>query len=139
MNAATIVRAQGRWHEADDTARHSWVRLSRKLGPDHPYAILAANNVATGLYLDGHYGHARHMSKPVLVNATRRYDSGHPDLLVLTANAGLDVSAGGDDAGESMWQAAVDELAQVLSPEHPTVRRLRSRERLELQIEPPPL
>jgi hypothetical protein len=73
------------------------------------------------------------------VNGTRRYDSGHPDRLVLTANAGLDRRASGDEAGESMRRAAVDELAEVLSPDHPAVQRLRSRERLELEIEPPPL
>ena len=95
--------------------------------------------MATDFHLDGLYERAHHMSEPALVNATRRYDRGHPDLLVLTANAALDLSAGGDEAGESMWQAAVDELARVLSPEHPIVRRLRSHERLELQIEPPPL
>ena len=139
VNAATIVRGQGRWNEAADTARHSWVRLSRQLGPEHPYAIFAANNVATGLYLDGLYGHAHHMSESVLVNATRRYARGHPDRLVLTANAGLDLRASGDEAGESMRQAAVDELAEVLSPDHPVVQRLRARERVELDIEPPPL
>jgi hypothetical protein len=51
----------------------------------------------------------------------------------------LDRRASGDEAGESMRRAAVDELAEVLSPDHPVVQRLRSRERLELEIEPPPL
>jgi len=79
------------------------------------------------------------MSESVLDNAIRRYPSGHPDRLVLTANAGLDRRASGDEAGEAMRQAAVDELAEVLSADHPVVQRLRSDQRLALEIEPPPL
>jgi hypothetical protein len=63
-----------------------------------------------------------------------------PVRLVLVANAGLDLNGYRDgEEGEQMWGAAVHDLADVLSPEHPVVRRLRARERLEIDVEPPPL
>ncbi len=139
QNAAIIIRAQGRWLEAGNTARDSWVRLNQRLGPEHPYAICAANNVACGLYLDGLYGRARQMSESILTSAAHRYSDRHPDRLILVANAGLDRSDDGDDAGEPMREAAVHELVKILSPGHPLVGRLRARERIELDVEPPPL
>jgi len=59
---------------------------------------------------------------------------------ILLANAGLDRSAAGDpERGEPMREAAIDNLADLLSPGHPAVVRLGARERVDLDLEPPPL
>jgi tetratricopeptide (TPR) repeat protein len=142
VNAAILLRRQERWMAASDIARDSWVRLTRRLGPKHPYAICAANGVATDLYLDGDYDRARRLSELIVANAVRApwYSDRHPDWLVLVADAGLDLSASGDEEfGEPMWEAAVHDLTDVLSPTHPVVSRLRARERVDLELEPPPL
>jgi tetratricopeptide (TPR) repeat protein len=140
LNASIIIRGYGRWNDAGDLAGYAWVKLSRRLGSEHPYTICAANNVATRHYLDGAYETARRISEAILGNATCWYSERHPVRLVLVANAGLDLCADGDEeTGEQMWGAAVHDLADALSPEHPVVRRLRARERLEIDVEPPPL
>ena len=141
-NVAIVRRRQERWTEAADIARDAWIRLSRRLGPEHPYTICAANGVAADLRLDGRHDAARRLSDSTVAHAVRApwYAERHPDWLVLVANAGLDLSADGDEEfGDPMWEAAVHDLTEVLSPIHPVVSRLRARERVDLDIEPPPL
>ena len=142
VNVAIVRRCQERWTEAADIARDAWIRLSRRLGPEHPYAICAANGVAADLRLDGRHDAARRLSESIVAHAARApwYAERHPDWLVLVANAGLDLSASGDEEfGEPMWEAAVHDLTDALSPTHPVVSRLRARERADLDLEPPPL
>jgi tetratricopeptide (TPR) repeat protein len=141
-NVANILRRQGRWLDAADIARESRIKLSRRLGPEHPYTICAANGVATDFYLDDDPESARRISESIIADAARApwYSERHPDWLVLVANAGLDLSASGDEErGEPMREAALHDLAGVLSPEHPVVSRLRARERVDVDLEPPPL
>ena len=140
-NVAIVRRRQERWTEAADIARDAWIRLSRRLGPEHPYTICAANGVAADLRLEG--GTKPHGAFPIRASDAVRapWQVGTaPDWLVLVANAGLDLSADGDEEfGDPMWKAAVHDLTEVLSPKHPVVSRLRARERVDLDIEPPPL
>jgi tetratricopeptide (TPR) repeat protein len=142
VNLAIILRRQGRWPDAADTARDARIRLLRRLGPEHPYTIAAASGVATDLYLDGDPVSARRISESIMVDAARApwYSERHPDWLILVANAGLDLSATGDEErGEEMRDVALGDLADVLSPDHPIVGRLRARERVDVDCEPPPL
>ena len=142
VNVAIILRRQERWLDASNIAGYSRVKLSRRLGPVHPYTICAASGVATDHYLEGDAGTAWHISESIIEDARRApwYAEWHPEWLILVANAGLDLRAAGDEErGEAMRVKALRDLAHVLSPEHPLVRRLRARERLDLDLEPPPL
>ena len=142
LNIAIIIRGQGHWHEAGDIARAARDALDRRLGPEHPYTVCAANCVATDLSLDDRHDAARRMSESILAHARRAHwhSARHPDWLVLLANAGLDRSAAGDpERGEPMREAAIGNLADLLSPGHPVVVRLDARERVDLDLEPPPL
>jgi tetratricopeptide (TPR) repeat protein len=142
LNVAIIMRAQGRWPAAARIARDARDELSHRLGPGHPYTISAANSVATDLYLDYNYGAARRISEEIIDHAARAswHSERHPDWLILRANAGLDRSATGDaEHGEPMRESAIEDLAELLSPGHPVVARLVARERVDLDVEPPPL
>jgi hypothetical protein len=141
VNSAIVLRRQQRrWYEAAELTHHAHTQLNRRLGPDHPYTIAAANSLATDLFLSGSYRQASEVSAVALQHAKRRYLPRHPDRLVLTINAGLDLLAAGDQsAGNALRKPALDALAEVIGPTHPALEHFRASQRRDWEVEPPPL
>lgn len=136
-NLAVVVRGTGRPAEARAISAEAVRGLRRALGPDHPFTLSCASGYAADLAAAGEADEARDLSADTLIRSRTVRGPAHPDTLICAYD---DALHGGDDpAALARRDASVAELAKILGETHPDVVSAGQGDRLEADIEPPPI
>jgi tetratricopeptide (TPR) repeat protein len=130
---AGVVRASGLYAEARTIDAEALGGLRRSVGADHPFALSCANGLAADLYAVGEAQQGREFAADTLVRSRLVRGVDHPDTLACQWNIALDA---GDETAQ---QQAVAALTKAYGETHPLLARTASGERLDTDIDPPPL
>ncbi|MGK5681061.1 FxSxx-COOH system tetratricopeptide repeat protein [Actinoplanes sp. URMC 104] len=130
---AGVVRATGRYAEARHIDDEALGGLRRSVGPDHPFTMSCANGYATDLFGLGERQEAQQLAAETWQRSRLIRGPEHPDTLACAWNAALD---GGDEEALNQVTAA---LAKAYGEGHPVLARVARGERLETDVDLPPL
>ncbi len=130
---AGVVRAGGRYAEARTIDTEALGGLRRSVGVDHPFTLACANGLAADLLHTGEAQQAREIAADTLIRSRTVRGADHPDTVACAWNAALDA---GDDAAR---QQAVTRLTKAYGEGHPVLAMVERGERLETDIDVPPL
>jgi Tetratricopeptide repeat len=130
---AGIARATGRYAEARTIDTESLSGLRRSVGADHPFTLSCANGLAADLYATGEAQPAREIAADTLLRSRTVRGADHPDTLACAWNVALDA---GDETAQ---QQALEALTKAYGDGHPVVAEANAAQRLETDIDPPPL
>ncbi|MGX6602054.1 FxSxx-COOH system tetratricopeptide repeat protein [Micromonosporaceae bacterium Da 78-11] len=132
---AGVVRATGRHTEAgriDREALHG-LRRSVGVGVDHPFTLSGANGYATDLFGVGERQEAQQIASDTWQRSRLIRGAEHPDTLACAWNAVLGY---GDDEARHQVRTA---LAKAYGEGHPVVLSAEAGDRLETELDLPPL
>ncbi|GIF19121.1 hypothetical protein BJ973_006167 [Actinoplanes tereljensis] len=130
---AGVVRATGRHAEARRIDQEALGGLRRSVGSDHPFTLACANGYATDLFGLGERQEAQQIAADTWQRSQLVRGAEHPDTLACGWNAVLD---GGDEEARHQATAA---LVKAYGEGHPTLTRVAAGERLETDVDLPPL
>ena len=130
---AGVVRAGGRYAEARTIDTEALGGLRRSVGVDHPFTLACANGLAADLLHTGEAQQAREVAADTLIRSRTVRGADHPDTVACAWNAALDA---GDDTAR---QQAVTGLTKAYGEGHPVLALVERGERLETDIDMPPL
>jgi hypothetical protein len=130
---AGVVRVAGGHVEARRIDQEALHGLRRSVGADHPFTLACANGYATDLYGLGERQEAQQIAADTWQRSQLLRGAEHPDTLACAWNAVLD---GGDEEARLQVTAA---LAKVYGEGHPVLSRVAAGERLETEVDLPPL
>ncbi|WP_433301293.1 FxSxx-COOH system tetratricopeptide repeat protein [Actinoplanes sp. CA-030573] len=130
---AGAVRAGGGHVEARRIDQEALHGLRRSVGADHPFTLACANGYATDLFGVGERQEAQQIAAETWQRSHLLRGAEHPDTLACAWNAVLD---GGDEEARHQVTAA---LAKVYGEGHPLLVRVAAGERLETEVDLPPL
>ena len=130
---AGVVRASGRYAEARHIDEEALSGLRRSVGPDHPFTLSCATGYAADLFGMGERQPAQQLAADTWQRSRLIRGAEHPDTLACWWNAVLD---GGD---EEARRQATDALAKVYAEGHPVLAQVAREERLETDVDLPPL
>ncbi|MET0423105.1 MAG: tetratricopeptide repeat protein, partial [Actinoplanes sp.] len=130
---AGVVRAGGRPAEARQIDLEALGGLRRSVGPDHPFTLGCANGYAIDLFGVGDRQEAQQLAGDTWQRSRMVRGAEHPDTLACAWNA---VLGGGDEEARSQVTAA---LVKAYGEGHPVLARTARSERLETDLDLPPL
>jgi tetratricopeptide (TPR) repeat protein len=130
---AGVVRAGGRYAEARTIDGEALSGLRRSVGVDHPFTLACANGLAADLLHTGEAQQAREIAADTLIRSRTVRGADHPDTVACAWNAALDA---GDEAAQ---QQALSGLTKAYGEGHRVLDRAGRGERLETDIDVPPL
>ncbi|GAA4924413.1 FxSxx-COOH system tetratricopeptide repeat protein [Actinoplanes utahensis] len=130
---AGVVRASGRTTEARTIDQEVLSGLRRSVGSDHPFTLSCANGLAADLAAAGEAQQARELAADTLRRSRAVRGADHPDTAACAWNLAL---TGGDEAAR---QQALDGLVKVFGDGHPVFRVTAAEQRLETEVDLPPL
>jgi tetratricopeptide (TPR) repeat protein len=130
---AGVVRATGLFAEARTIDAEALSGLRRSVGADHPFSLACANGLAADLYAIGEAQQAREIAADTLARSKVVRGVDHPDTLACAWNVALDA---GDDAAKDQ---ALDALKKAYGEQNPVIGLAGAGQRLETDIDPPPL
>ncbi|BCY05896.1 FxSxx-COOH system tetratricopeptide repeat protein [Actinoplanes sp. L3-i22] len=130
---AGVVRAAGRHHEARTIDEEVLGGLRRSVGADHPFTLSCANGLAADLFAAGEAQPARELAADTLRRSRVVRGADHPDTAACAWNLAL---ADRDEAGR---QQALAALTKAYGDGHPVFRVTAAGQRLETDIDLPPL
>ncbi|MBM2618906.1 tetratricopeptide repeat protein [Actinoplanes sp. LDG1-06] len=130
---AGVVRATGRYAEARHIDEEALGGLRRSVGPDHPFTMSCANGYATDLFGVGDRQEGQQIATDTWQRSRLIRGVEHPDTLACAWNA---VLAGGDDEARHQVSAA---LTKAYGEGHPVLERVALGDRLETDLDLPPL
>jgi hypothetical protein len=107
--------------------------LRRSVGADHPFSLACANGLAADLYAIGEAQQAREIAADTLARSKVVRGVDHPDTLACAWNVALDA---GDDVAKDQ---ALDALKKAYGEQNPVIVLAGAEQRLETDIDPPPL
>jgi tetratricopeptide (TPR) repeat protein len=130
---AGVVRATGLFAEARTIDAEALSGLRRSVGADHPFSLACANGLAADLYAIGEAQQAREIAADTLARSKVVRGVDHPDTLACAWNVALDA---GDDVAKDQ---ALDALKKAYGEQNPVIVLAGAEQRLETDIDPPPL
>jgi Tetratricopeptide repeat len=130
---AGVVRGLGRHAEARRIDQEALSGLQRSVGADHPFTLSCANGYAADLFGLGEAQEGQQVAADTWQRSRLIRGAEHPDTLACQWNA---VLAGGD--AEALRQTA-EALAKAFGEGHPVMSLVAAGERLETDIDLPPL
>ncbi|GAA0532268.1 hypothetical protein GCM10010172_11290 [Paractinoplanes ferrugineus] len=130
---AGVVRAGGRPAEARRIDQEALHGLRRSVGSDHPFTLACANGYANDLFGLGERQEAQQIAADTWQRSALVRGSEHPDTLACGWNAVLD---GGDEEARHQATAA---LVKAYGEAHPILARVAAGDRLETDLDLPPL
>jgi len=130
---AGVVRAGGGHVEARRIDQEALHGLRRSVGADHPFTLACANGYATDLFGLGERQEAQQIAADTWQRSHLLRGAEHPDTLACAWNAVLD---GGDEEARHQVTAS---LAKAYGEGHPLLARVAAGERLETEVDLPPL
>ncbi|MEE1827073.1 FxSxx-COOH system tetratricopeptide repeat protein [Streptomyces sp. BE20] len=139
-NLAVLLRRAGRSEEARRLSGAALATLRAALGDRHPYVGLALVNHAHDSALAGDRAAALALAEEAHGLLSGRLGPDHPDALAAAGCLALALAAAG--AGERAAVTAERALGlarQALGQDHPVTRALAAGDRLDGEVEPPPV
>ncbi|HEU4348741.1 MAG TPA: FxSxx-COOH system tetratricopeptide repeat protein [Actinoplanes sp.] len=130
---AGVVRGYGRYEDARTIDAEALSGLRRSVGADHPFTLACANGLAADLRHAGETQQAREIAADTLARSRAVRGPDHPDTAACWWNAAL------DDGDETAQQQALVALAKAYGEGHPVPALAARHERLETDIDLPPL
>lgn len=114
-----VLRAPGRYPEAETLARETLDKRAAVLGTDHPDTLRAMNSLAAVMYETARYQEASTLYEDALAISRAHLGPSHPDTLRLVSNLGSSYTALGryGDA-EPLQRKVVRERLRVLGEGH---------------------
>jgi tetratricopeptide repeat protein len=130
---AGVVRATGRFAEASRIDREALHGLRRSVGVDHPFTLSCANGYATDLFGVGERQEAQQIAGDTWQRSRLIRGAEHPDTLACAWNA---VLGSIDEEARRQTRTA---LAKAYGEGHPVLLATERGERLETDLDLPPL
>ncbi|HVQ93766.1 MAG TPA: FxSxx-COOH system tetratricopeptide repeat protein [Mycobacteriales bacterium] len=138
-NLAVLLRANGD-RDARRVAERALAGLAQALGEEHPYTLGCALNLANTLSDDGQYPLAREIDEQTYRRYLRTLGPAHPETLVCGSNLSRDLQATGDTDGASVLREEIlRRCRESLGPANPITLRVIGGQRLDWDIEVPPV
>jgi MinD-like ATPase involved in chromosome partitioning or flagellar assembly/tetratricopeptide (TPR) repeat protein len=122
---SAMLRKLGNLSAAADLAEAAATRLVEILSMQHPFPIGARMNQAICLAEQGDLASASILTKEALRNLIDTIGPSHPDTLRCEANLALIRKDQGDKTATIDLARVTSELAEITSPQHPSVRALQ--------------
>ena len=137
MNLAVVLRLRSNPAEAREKDEDAYAGISEYFGPEHPFALTAATNLASDMVIAGYLRQGRDLGEKLLKISHQVRGESHPDTLAIAANLSLDREACGErEAAEELREDTLRRYRQTLSMEHPIARVAANRGRVNVDIEP---
>jgi tetratricopeptide (TPR) repeat protein len=130
---AGVVRAAGRYADARTIDEEVLSGLRRSVGADHPFALSCATGLAADLAAAGEAQRGRELAADTLRRSRVVRGVDHPDTVACAWNLAL------TDGDETARQQALTGLAKAYGDGHPVFRTTAAGQRLETDIDLPPL
>jgi len=137
-NLVAILRNQGETERALALADETLPLLVERLGETHPATVACRANRAGVLSVLRRHEAALAQDEEVREAYRELYRDYHPRVLCAEFNVALDRSLLGDTDAEQELRSARRAAEQEFGPEHPTVRAMRDRKRIDFDLEMPP-
>ncbi|HEV7933755.1 MAG TPA: FxSxx-COOH system tetratricopeptide repeat protein [Actinomadura sp.] len=140
VNLALLQRLAGRPGKARELNELSRARLAELLGPGHKYTLVCASGLAGDLAALGDLDAAAKLDESTSRQLREILGADHPMVLGCQANLALDLAALGRD--QEALRLRDDALAGIrtrLGGGHPAARAIASGERLDFDIDLPPI
>ena len=132
-NLAGVARAHGRYAEARTIDLEALSGLRRSVGGDHPFTLSCANGLAADLRHTGEAQQAREIAVDTLARSRAVRGTDHPDTAACAWNLAV------DDSDETAQQQALAALTKAYGEGHPVLAAASAGDRLETDIDVPPL
>ncbi|MFC6565973.1 FxSxx-COOH system tetratricopeptide repeat protein [Actinoplanes utahensis] len=137
VNLAATLIAMGRGGPAEETAQDAYDALLDGPGPEHPFTVAAAANLASAIAVTDPAS-ARGVSEAAYRTARSVYGDQHPETLLIAANFAADRGLRHEPDGDHpSLDAALGGLRRVLGARHPAVLSVAEGTRALASIEPP--
>jgi MinD-like ATPase involved in chromosome partitioning or flagellar assembly len=138
LNISTALCLERDYPAAETEARSAAEGLQERLGAAHPYTLAARMVLASVLASEGHLDEAGLLERLISTERERVLGPQHPDTLRSRANLLLTRRGQGVEGASEERQAVIEELAEMLGPEHPDVSTVISGGRLLCTVDPQP-
>jgi tetratricopeptide (TPR) repeat protein len=126
-NLAIVLRAQGKFAEAEENHRAALALWEASLGPDHPTIAESRNNLATALSDQGKYQEAETEHRAALALWQASLGPNHPKVAEARNNLATALADQDKDAeAETEIRAALTLWEGSLGPDHPYVATART-------------
>ncbi|PWW80876.1 TPR-like protein, partial [Tuber magnatum] len=115
-----VLRELGRYEESEVVNRRALEGYEKSLGSDHPYTLMAVNNLALVLRELGRYEESEVMNRRALEGYEKSLGSDHPDTLMAVNNLALVLGdLGRYEDSEVMNRRALEGYEKSLGSDHP--------------------
>jgi tetratricopeptide (TPR) repeat protein len=138
VNIASALCLQENYRSALAAARTGVDGLTDGLGADHPYSLAAKIVLAAALAGQGNLADAEELEEQTAAKLARILGPRHPDALRCRANMLLTRHELALEGASAERQTIIDQLTELLGPEHPDVGMLINGHRLLRVIDPQP-
>ncbi|HEX3592761.1 MAG TPA: FxSxx-COOH system tetratricopeptide repeat protein [Pseudonocardiaceae bacterium] len=138
-NLSIFIRKGGDHQEARKLSEGVVDGFRATLGENHPYTLACILNLINDLYESGEYARARQLDEETYGKIRRALGDEHPDTLAAANNLAISRKAAGDRTGAQLLrERTLTRSRQALGENHPNTVAIRTDERLNCDIEPPP-
>jgi tetratricopeptide (TPR) repeat protein len=124
-NLALLLRAQGKYAEAEPLYRRALAIREKALDPEHPDVAASLSNLAMLLHSQGRYAEAEPLHRRALAIRERLLGPEHPDVAESLNNLAWLLHYKGKYAeAEPLYRRALVTVEKALGPEHPRVAKV---------------
>lgn len=117
---AAVLRAQGKYEEAETLHRRALEGNEKNLGEDHPNTLMSMNNLAAVLHNRGKYGEAEMLTRRALEGQGTKLGEDHPNTLMSVGNLAEVLRVQGKYAeAETLTRRALKGQETKLGEDHP--------------------
>jgi tetratricopeptide (TPR) repeat protein len=135
-NLAIVLRERGNPRQACELDEEALAGFQGAFGDTHPSTLIVMTNLASDLAGIGEVHRARELGEIALRHSTETRGARHIATLATAANLSIDRRADGDAAGAiALHEHTMAAYREVLSDQHPQVRRAVQRGRVNLDLE----
>ncbi|MBO4258305.1 FxSxx-COOH system tetratricopeptide repeat protein [Streptomyces griseorubiginosus] len=137
-NLVAILRSREETERAMELADETLPLLVERLGATHPATVACRANRAGVLSALGRHEEALAEDQEAREAYRALYRNHHPRVLCADYNVALDRTLMGDDEGPVELGRATQAAEREFGPDHPTVRMMTDRKRIDFDLEMPP-
>jgi tetratricopeptide (TPR) repeat protein len=140
VNIALFRRVRGELDEALKLDQDALAKLTGQIGEDHHFTLTCALNLASDHAFLGETRQARDLGQRTLERLTVTLGENHPMTIACAANLVSDLKAEGATAqADRLADEVRAKYDRVLSLHHPNARAFQRGQRIDFDIDPPPL
>ncbi|GAA2146599.1 FxSxx-COOH system tetratricopeptide repeat protein [Actinomadura napierensis] len=136
VNLAVVLRQFRSPLDAETLDREALQGITQVYGERHPFTIAARVNLASDLFVAGKVAEAQALDEQALALG-KEIRPKHPATLATSANLSIDLrGAGKGDQATRLLHDTITLYNEELASDHPEVVAARSRQRINLDLEP---